>query len=98
MPETKNPITQLTSLRDDTIQWASKNPAAARVLTSANQVREWADDVSKKLRGLDALEVRVNSLEKRVAAMEKRARRAAKAAPETSAGGGTAAPRSTKPS
>ena len=86
MPETKNPITQLSSLRDDTIHWASKNPAAAKVITSANQVREWADDVSKRLRGLDALELRVNSLEKRVAAMEKRARRAAKPKAEPPAG------------
>ena len=75
MPETKNPITQLTSLRDDTIQWASKNPAAARVITSANQLRERVDDLSRRVRGLDALEQRVAELEARVAKLEKPARK-----------------------
>ena len=87
MPETKNPISQLSSLRDDTIEWAAKNPAASRLLTTANQLRERVDDISKKLRGLDALEGRVVSLEKRVAALEKRARRAAKPKPPAAGGG-----------
>jgi hypothetical protein len=87
MPETKNPLNQLSS----TIEWASKNPAASRLLEGANQLRERVDDLSKKIRGIDVLEEKVASLEKRVAAIEKRSRRAAKPKPESSAGPGPTA-------
>ncbi|HST17640.1 MAG TPA: hypothetical protein VLK36_08220 [Gaiellaceae bacterium] len=87
MPETKNPLNQLSS----TIEWASKNPTASRLLQGANQLKERVDDLSKKVRGIDALEEKVASLEKRVAAIEKRARRAAKPKPETSTGAGPTA-------
>jgi len=87
MPETKNPI-NLSS----TIEWASKNPAASRLVQGANQLRESIDDLSKKVRGIDELEAKVASLEKRVAAIEKRSRRAAaKPKPGTSAGTGPTA-------
>jgi predicted nucleic acid-binding Zn-ribbon protein len=85
MPETKSPI-NLSS----TIEWASKNPAASRLLQGANQLKERVDELSKKVRGIDELEEKVVSLEKRVAAIEKRARRAAatKPKPGTSSGAG----------
>jgi DNA-binding FadR family transcriptional regulator len=90
MPDNKNPLAQLPSFQE-VLERASKNPAASRVLESANQLRERVDELSKKIRGIDVLEEKVASLEKRVAAIEKRSRRAAKPKPEASAGTGPTA-------
>jgi hypothetical protein len=77
MPDTKKPLSSLSSFSEDLLGKASKNPAATKFLQSANQLRERVDDLSKRVRGLDALEQRVAELEGRVAKLEKPARKPA---------------------
>ena len=77
MPETKKPLSSLSSFSEDLLGKASKNPAVTRFVQSANELRERVDDLSKRLRGLDALEQRVAELEARVAKLEKPARKPA---------------------
>ena len=62
---------------------ASQNPTANRVMQSAMQMKERVDDLSKRVRGLEATEKQIAELEKRVAKLEGAAKRAAKSnAPE----------------
>jgi len=78
--KTRHPLSQLSSFSDDLLDKASKNPAATKflqVLQSATQLRDRVDDLSKRVRGLDALEQQVAELEKRVAKLEKPARKPA---------------------
>jgi polyhydroxyalkanoate synthesis regulator phasin len=79
---TKSTIDRLTSLGDQVIgkasEKASQNPTANRVLQSAMQMKERVDDLSKRVRGLEATEKQIAELEKRVAKLEGAAKRAAK--------------------
>lgn len=85
MPDTKKPLSSLSSFSEDLLDKASKNPAATRFLQGANQLRERVDDLSRRVRGLDVLEQRVADLEARVAKLEKPARKPApKAKPDAS--------------
>lgn len=85
MPETKNPLSSLSSFSEDLFGKASKNPAATKFLQGANQLRERVDDLSRRVRGLDVLEQRVAELEQRVAKLEKPVRKpAAKPRPDAS--------------
>ncbi len=82
MPETKNPLSQLSSFSEDLLGKASKNPAATKFLQGANQLRDRVDELSKRVRGLDALEQRVGELEQRIAKLEKPSRKPATPKPE----------------
>ena len=64
MAQNRNPLSQLASFGEDVLEKASKNPAASRVLQSANQLRDRVDELSRRVRGLDVLEQRVAKLEK----------------------------------
>jgi polyhydroxyalkanoate synthesis regulator phasin len=75
--KTRNPLSQLSSFSEDLLGKASKNPAATKFLQGANQLRDRVDELSKRVRGLDALEQQVADLEKRVAKLEKPARKPA---------------------
>ena len=75
---TKSTIDRLTSLGEQVIGKASQNPTANRVLQSAMQMKERVDDLSKRVRGLEAMEKQIAELEKRVAKLEGAAKRAAK--------------------
>jgi hypothetical protein len=77
MTETKKPFSQLSSFSEDLLDKASKNPAATKFLQGANQLRDRVDDLSKRVRGLDALEQRVAELEDRGATLEKPRKQAA---------------------
>jgi TolA-binding protein len=68
----KNPLSQLASLGEEVIGKAAQNPAAARVLQTAMQLKDRVDDLSKRVRGLEAMEKRIDDLEDRVEKLERR--------------------------
>jgi len=80
--KTRNPLSQLSSFSEDLLGKASKNPAATKFLQGANQLRDRVDDLSKRVRGLDALEQRVAELEERVVKLEKPSRKTAPPKPK----------------
>jgi hypothetical protein len=82
----KTTFDRLTSLGEEVLGKASKNPAAARVLHGAMQMKDRVDDLTKRVRGLEAMEKRLAQLEKRIAKLEGgSARKPASAAKKKSA-------------
>jgi len=63
----KSTIDRLTSLGDELLGKASQNPTAHRVFHSGMQM---IDDLSKRVRGLEAMEKHITQLEKRIAKLE----------------------------
>ena len=59
---TKNPLSQLASIGEEVIGKAAQNPTASRVLQSALQLKERVDDLSRRVRGLEAMERRIELL------------------------------------
>ena len=80
----KNPLSQLASLGEEVLGKASQNPTASRVLQSAMQMKERVDDLSKRVRGLEAMEKRIAELEQRVKKVEGAQKRATTAAKKPS--------------
>jgi hypothetical protein len=80
----RNPLTQLASLGEDVLEKASQNPAAARLVQSAAQARDRLDDLTKRVRGLEAMENRVAELEERVKKLETKKPASARKAPASS--------------
>jgi hypothetical protein len=72
----RSPIDRLTSLGEEVLGKASQNPTAHRVLQSAMQLKDRVDDLSKRVRGLEAMEKQIAQLEKRVAKLEGATKRA----------------------
>jgi BMFP domain-containing protein YqiC len=66
----RNPLTQLASLGEDVLEKASQNPKAARLVQGAAQARDRLDDLTKRVRGLEAMEKRIVDLEARVKKLE----------------------------
>ena len=50
----RNPLTQLASLGEDVLGKASQNPTAAKLVQSAAGFRDRLDDLTKRVRGLEA--------------------------------------------
>jgi cell division protein FtsB len=73
---TRNPISQLASIGEEVLGKASQNPTAARVIGSAMQLKDRVDDLSKRVRGLEAMEQRIAALEARIDELEKPKRKA----------------------
>jgi hypothetical protein len=73
---TRNPISQLASIGEEVLGKASQNPTAARVIGSAMQLKDRVDDLSKRVRGLEAMEQRIAALEERIDELEKPKRKA----------------------
>lgn len=67
---TKNPLSQLASIGEEVLEKASQNPTASRVLQSALQLKDRVDDLTRRVRGLEAMERRIEQLEKRLAKLE----------------------------
>ena len=63
-------LDRLASLGEDMLGKAASNPATARVVQGAMQLKERVDDLSKRVRGLEEMEKRLEKLEKRVAKLE----------------------------
>jgi BMFP domain-containing protein YqiC len=77
---TKSTIDRLTSLGEEVIGKASQNPSLARVVGAATQLRDRVDDLSKRVRGLEAMEKKIGELEQRIKKLEGAQKRPATAA------------------
>ena len=74
---TKSTLERLTTLGEEVIGKASQNPNLARVVGAATQLRDRVDDLSKRVRGLEAMEKRIAELEQRLKKLEGAQKRAA---------------------
>lgn len=83
----RNPLSQLASIGEEVIGKAAQNPATSRLVSSAIQLKDRVDDLTRRVRGLEAMERRIEQLEKRIAKLESSRR---------SAGSTTAAKRTPK--
>ena len=66
----KSPLDRLASLGEEVLGKAAHNPTASRVLQGAMQLKDRVDDLSKRVRGLEAMEKRLAQVEKRLAKLE----------------------------
>jgi BMFP domain-containing protein YqiC len=80
----RNPLTQLASLGEGALEKASQNPKAARLVQSAAQARDRLDDLTKRVRGLEAMENRLAELEERVKKLENKKPASPRKAPTSS--------------
>jgi hypothetical protein len=91
MPTTTKPtsaLDRLTSLGEDVLGKASQNPTANKFIQQGVQLKTKVDDLSKRVRGLEAMEKKINQLEKRIAKLESAAKkRATTSATETKPAG-----------
>jgi hypothetical protein len=68
---TQDVFSRLADRGEEVIGKLGDMPGAQRLLESANALKERADELQKKIRGLDALEGRVAALERKVDALSK---------------------------
>ena len=73
----KDFMTRLADAGEEALQKLTELPGGQRAVTAFNDLRNRVDDLGKKVRGIDALEVRVSKLEKDLAALKKSTRRSA---------------------
>lgn len=71
----KDFMKRLTDAGEDALQRLTELPGGQRAVTAFNDLRNRVDDLSRKVRGIDALEARVSKLEKELAALKKSGRR-----------------------
>ena len=78
MPETtqkpkgdKDFVTRLADAGEEALQRLADLPGGQKALTAVNDLRTRVDELTKKVRGIDALEARIAKLEKDVAALKK---------------------------
>ena len=69
--QTKDVITRLADRGEEAIQRLADLPGGKRALQAFNDLRTRVDELSKKVRGIDALEARVAKLEKELAALKR---------------------------
>ena len=74
-------LDRLASLGEDMLGKAASNPATARVVQGAMQLKERVDELTKRVRGLEAMEKRLAEVEERLDKLESKKRTTAK--PET---------------
>jgi hypothetical protein len=67
----KDFVTRLADAGEEALQRLAELPGGQKALTAVNDLRTRVDDLAKKVRGIDALEVRVAKLEKELAALKK---------------------------
>jgi hypothetical protein len=77
----KDFVARLADAGEEALQRLSELPGGQKALTAYNDLRTRVDDLSKKVRGIDALEARVAKLEKELAALKKAKSPARKQAP-----------------
>jgi DNA-binding PadR family transcriptional regulator len=71
----KDLMTRLTDAGEEALQRLAELPGGQRAMNAFNDLRSNVDELAKKVRGIDALEARVDKLEKAIAEL-KRPRRA----------------------
>jgi hypothetical protein len=67
----KDILARLADAGEDALQRITELPGGQRALTAFNDLRTRVDDLTKKVRGIDALEARVAKLEKEVATLKR---------------------------
>lgn len=67
----KDFVTRLADAGEEALHRLAELPGGQRAVTAANDLRARVDDLTKKVRGIDALEARVAKLEKELAALKK---------------------------
>jgi hypothetical protein len=72
----KDFMTRLADAGEDALHKLTELPGGQKAVTAFNDLRNRVDELTKKVRGIDALEARVTKLEKELAALKK-SRRAA---------------------
>jgi hypothetical protein len=77
-PKEKNIVERLATAGEDAINRLGSAPGADKVLKAVGSMREGVDDLSKRVRGLEALEKRVAALERRVNKLEGKGKTGAK--------------------
>jgi polyhydroxyalkanoate synthesis regulator phasin len=73
----KTPLDRLANLGEEVLGKAAQNPSLSRVVQTAMQLRDRVDDLTRRVRGLEAMEKRIDRLEQRVAKLEKPPKKAA---------------------
>lgn len=66
---TKDLLTRLADAGEDALSRLTDKPAIDRVTAFATSTRDRLDELTKRVRGIDALEARLTKLEKQVAAL-----------------------------
>jgi hypothetical protein len=69
----KDLVTRLADAGEDALQRLTELPGGKRALGTFNDLRTRVDELSKKVRGIDALEARVSKLERELASLKKKA-------------------------
>ena len=67
----KDFVTRLADAGEEALQRLAELPGGQKALTAVNDLRTRVDDLTKKVRGIDALEARVAKLEKELVALKK---------------------------
>jgi hypothetical protein len=67
----KDFVTRLADAGEEALQRLADLPGGQKALTAVNDLRGRVDELTKKVRGIDALEARIAKLEKEVAALKK---------------------------
>lgn len=62
----KDVVSRLTETGEEALQKLLQNPGTAKLLSTANALKERVDELTKRMRSLDPLEKRVAELEKRL--------------------------------
>lgn len=78
-------LDRLTSLGEDVLGKASQNPTANKFIQQGMQLKAKVDDLSKRVRGLEAMEKKIGQLEKRVSKLESAAKKSATTAKKKTA-------------
>jgi hypothetical protein len=69
----KDLVTRLADAGEDALQRLTELPGGKRAVGTFNDLRTRVDELSKKVRGIDALEARISKLERELAGLKKRA-------------------------
>jgi hypothetical protein len=85
-PKDDDVIARLAGKGEQAMQRLADLPGGTRALQAFNDLRTRVDDLSKKVRGIDQLEVRVAKLEKELAALKRARKSAEPKAPSRKAG------------
>jgi uncharacterized protein YceH (UPF0502 family) len=67
----KDLMTRLADAGEEALHRLADLPGGQKAVAAVNDLRTRVDDLTKKVRGIDALEARVAKLEKEIAALKK---------------------------
>jgi hypothetical protein len=76
----KDLFTRLADAGEDALHRLTELPGGQKAVAAFNDLRNRVDELTKKVRGIDALEARVTKLEKELAALKKSRRAASESA------------------